>query len=82
MAKSNRTRKKSLADAMTLMNLTTGKWVSQAISVAAELGVADVLKGGTKTVAEIARATNASEDSLYRLLRALSAAGLCRLSDL
>lgn len=82
MAKSKRTRKKSLADAMTLMNLTTGKWVSQAISVAAELGVEDVLKGDTKTVAEIARATNASEDSLYRLLRALSEAGLCRLSDL
>ena len=76
MAKRKRKQTRTLVDAMTLMNLTTGKWVSQAISTAAELGVADVLKAGTKTAAEIARATNASEDGLYRLLRALSAAGL------
>ena len=48
-------KRKSMADAMTLMNLTTGKWVSQALSVAAELGIADVLQAGTKTAAEIAR---------------------------
>jgi hypothetical protein len=61
---------------MILMNLTAGKWVSRAIAVAAELGIADVLKDGTKTVAQIARSANASEDSVYRLLRALGSVGL------
>lgn len=61
---------------MTLMNLTAGKWVSQAIAVAAELGIADLLKDGARTAADIARTANASEDGVYRLLRALASVGL------
>jgi len=61
---------------MTLMNLTAGKWVSQAIAVAAELGIADLLKDGPRTAADIARTANASEDGVYRLLRALGSVGL------
>jgi hypothetical protein len=61
---------------MTFMNLTAGKWVSQAIAVAAELGIADLLKNGTKTAAQIARSAKASEDGVYRLLRALGSVGL------
>jgi len=38
---------------MTLMNLTAGKWVSQAIAVVAELGIADLLKDGPRTAADI-----------------------------
>lgn len=68
--------KKKNSNAMTFMNLTAGKWVSQAIAVAAELGIADLLKDGTKTAAQIARLVNASEDSVYRLLRALGSVGL------
>jgi hypothetical protein len=34
------------------------------------------LKGGTRSAADIARATNASEDGVYRLLRALGSVGL------
>src|SRR5437773_10337297 len=64
------------SDAMTFMNLTAGKWVSQAIAVAAELGIADLLKDGTKTAAQIARSANASKDGVYRLLRALGSVGL------
>jgi len=45
---------------MTLMNLTAGKWVSQAIAVVAELGIADLLKDGPKMAADIARTANAS----------------------
>ena len=68
-----------MSPAMTFMNLTAGKWVSQAIAVSAELGIADLLKEGTKTAAQIARSANASEDSVYRLLRAnRSLATLCR----
>ena len=67
---------KKMSPAMTFMNLTAGKWVSQAIAVSAELGIADLLKEGTKTTAQIARSANASEDSVYRLLRALASVGL------
>lgn len=76
MPKRRPTRGKRASYPMTFMNLTAGKWVSQAIAVAAELGIADILKGGTKTVAQIARSANVSEDSVYRLLRALGSVGL------
>jgi O-methyltransferase/methyltransferase family protein len=66
---------------MRLMNLETGKWVTMAMSVAAELGVADVLGNGSKSVAEIAAAVNASEDGVYRLLRALASVGLFTVSE-
>jgi hypothetical protein len=76
MAKPRSARTKKASDPMTFMNLTAGKWVSQAIAVAAELGIADFLKDRPRTAAEIARMTNASEDGVYRLLRALGSVGL------
>lgn len=76
MAKPRTTRAKKASDPMILMNLTAGKWVSQAIAVAVELGIADLLKNGAKSAADIARAANASEDGVYRLLRALGSVGL------
>ena len=60
-----------------LMDLIVGAWRSQAICVAAELGIADILKDGPRSTEEIARAANASEDAMYRLLRALASVGLC-----
>ena len=76
MRKRSRAEAKKNSDAMTFMNLTAGKWVSQAIAVAAELGIADLLRDGTKTAAQIAQLANASEDSVYRLLRTLGSVGL------
>ncbi len=76
MAKPRPAPAKKASDAMTLLNLTVGKWVSQAIAVAAELGIADRLKDGARTAVDIARAANASEDGVYRLLRALASVGL------
>ncbi len=76
MAKPRSARAKKVSDPMILMNLTAGKCVSQAIAVAAELGIADLLKDGAKSAADIARAANASEDGVYRLLRALGSVGL------
>lgn len=76
MAKSRAARAKKPSQAMALMDLTAGKWVSQAVAVAAELGIADRLKDGARTAADIARAANASEDGVYRLLRALASVGL------
>src|SRR5688572_27919820 len=76
MAKPRPAPAKKASDAMTLLNLTAGKWVSQAIAVAAELGIADLLKDGPRTAVNIARTVNASEDGVYRLLRALGSVGL------
>src|SRR5262245_24675479 len=59
-----------------LADLIAGKWTSQAISAAAELGVADILKEGPRSALEIAEAVGASEDGVYRLLRALASVGL------
>jgi hypothetical protein len=52
--------------------LTTGAWVTQAISVAAALSVADELAAGPRPVDEIAKAVDADPPTLYRLLRALA----------
>ncbi|MEK7806549.1 MAG: methyltransferase [Chloroflexota bacterium] len=58
-----------------LLELIGGKWLSQAISVAAELGIADFLKDGPRSAAEIADMAGASEDAVFRLLRALAGVG-------
>jgi hypothetical protein len=50
--------------------------VSQALHVAASLGVADHLKDGQKSYDVVARACGAHPPSLYRLLRALAAVGI------
>jgi len=59
-----------------LLDMIVGKWVSQAICTAAELGIADLLKDGPLSTPEIAAKTRASEDGVYRLLRALAHVGL------
>jgi hypothetical protein len=59
-----------------LLDMIAGKWASQAISAAAELGIADLLKGGAQSSVEIAARTELSEDGTYRLLRALAGMNL------
>jgi O-methyltransferase domain/Dimerisation domain len=56
-----------------LMRLINGYRVSQALHVAATLGVADQLKDGPKSYDAVAQACGAHPTSLYRLLRALAA---------
>jgi len=59
-----------------LMRLINGYQVSQALQVAATLGVADHLKDGPRPSDVLARACGAHPASLYRLLRALAAVGV------
>src|SRR5262245_9110368 len=59
-----------------LLQMVTGYWVSQAIYVAAKLGIADLLKDGPKNDDELSQATGAHVRSLYRLLRALASVGV------
>jgi O-methyltransferase domain/Dimerisation domain len=59
-----------------LAQMSMGFIVSQAISVAAKLYIADYLKDEPKTVAELAALTATHEPSLYRLMRALTSVGV------
>ena len=61
-----------------LMRLVNGYQLSQALHTAATLGVADHLKEGARSADELAQAVGAHPRSLYRLLRALAAAGVLR----
>ena len=59
-----------------LRTLLHGYRVSQAIYVAAALGIPDRLAGGPQTSADLARATDTNEPALYRVLRFLAGVGL------
>src|SRR5689334_12020114 len=59
-----------------LGEMINGYWASFAVHAAAALGIADRLRGGPRTVGELARETDADPDALYRLLRALASLGV------
>jgi len=59
-----------------LMQLSMGCFVSQAIGVAARLGIADLVADGPKQSAELAAKTGTHERSLFRLLRSLASVGV------
>ncbi|HLO95015.1 MAG TPA: methyltransferase, partial [Burkholderiaceae bacterium] len=61
-----------------LLELIGGNWATQAIGVAAGLGLADQLAAGVTEVAALARACGCDADALRRLLRGLAALGLLR----
>jgi len=61
-----------------MMEMIIANWTSQAIAVAAELGVADALAGGPLTIDELADKVGADPDALCRLLRALIGRGVFR----
>ena len=61
-----------------LINLINCVWMSQAVCVAAELNIADLLSDGPMPADALARATDTHAPSLRRLMRALVALGLCR----
>jgi hypothetical protein len=63
-----------------LFQLASGYWISQAIYVAAKLGIADVLKHGPKSSNEIALETGTDGNSISRLMRALCAVGVFRMN--
>ena len=59
-----------------LTQIMLGSMASQALYVAAKLGVADHLVDGPKRVEELAKATETDAPSLYRVLRALASLGI------
>ena len=63
-----------------LLSIVSVSWMSQAVYVAAKLGVPDLLAEGPRTSDEIAAASGAHAPSLQRLLRALTTIGICKES--
>lgn len=61
-----------------LNRMIVGSWVTQAIYVAAEIGIADILAAGPRTADELARGLRMDGPSLYRVLRALASIDIFR----
>ena len=59
-----------------MLDLIIGYWVSQLIHVVAKLGLADLLKSGPKSPADLARSVGTDPTTLGRVLRALAAVGV------
>lgn len=59
-----------------IMQLTTGYVVAAALYATTQLGIPDLLQNGPRNVKDLAAASGANEDALYRAMRALSSAGV------
>jgi hypothetical protein len=59
-----------------LVHLASGYWYTQAIYVAAKLGIADALKDGARSADELAATAQTDPRALYRLMRALASLGI------
>ena len=57
-------------------NLVGGALGTRALAIVAELGVADALADGPRSVADVAQEVGADADTLHRLLRALASEGV------
>jgi len=66
----------ALPPAQALAQLLAGAWLAQAIAVAAKVGVADMLKDGPRSPADLAAATGSDAMAMHRILRALAGAGI------
>lgn len=59
-----------------IFEIATGYWSSQAVYVAAKLGIADLLAEGSMSADELASATGVDRNALVRLLRTLASLGV------
>src|SRR2546423_653143 len=66
----------SLPPDVTILQLVMGRWVSQCLSVAAKLAIADLLAAGPLPTADLAAKTSTDSGALYRILRALASVGV------
>jgi SAM-dependent methyltransferase len=63
-----------------MLQFVMGSWLSQCVGAAARLGIADQLANGPKTAEELARASGANGDAVFRVLRALASVGVFELA--
>ncbi|OLT14105.1 hypothetical protein BJF78_20145 [Pseudonocardia sp. CNS-139] len=66
------------ADTARLLGIVNASWMTQAVRVAAELGIPDLLADGPRSASDLARASGTHAPSLRRLLRALVTLDVCR----
>jgi O-methyltransferase domain len=59
-----------------MMQWITAKWITKPIYVVAELGIADLMIDGPKSVDDLAKETDTHAPTLFRILRALSSVGV------
>ncbi len=64
-----------------MLQIISGFWVARCVYIVAKLGIADLLKDGSKTAEELAAATEAHAPSLFRVLRALVPFGILSYED-
>jgi precorrin-6B methylase 2/predicted transcriptional regulator len=64
-----------------LLEMMYGYQKSQALFVAAKLGIADILSNGSKTADELAKATGVNSRSIYHLMRMLISVGVFSTED-
>lgn len=64
-----------------MLQMISGFWISRGIYLVAKLGLADHLRDGAKTAAELAAATDTHADSLNRVMRMLATTGVFRHED-
>ena len=67
----------SQVSALKLFDLVQSHRVTAVIYVAVKLGIAELLRGGPRPLAELAKATGADERGRERLLTALTTLGIC-----
>jgi hypothetical protein len=67
-----RLRRKLAPPPLTMAELVMSQFVAQSLYVAAELGIADLLKNGARKLPQLAAAAKVDERSLYRVLRLLA----------
>lgn len=65
-----------LAPEAQIWNLLRGALGARALAIVADLGIADALADGPRSVTELARESGADPDTLHRLLRALASDGV------
>ncbi|MET0450444.1 MAG: methyltransferase [Mycobacterium sp.] len=62
-----------------LFEMAQGAWLTQALYVAAKLGIADALKDGPCSADDVARRVGADAGATYRVMRALASNGVLTL---
>jgi hypothetical protein len=76
MASGTNTNEGAAPPPVAMFQLLNGYRMTQALYVAARLGIADLLRDGPKTAEELAAEAGANADALYRILRALASGGV------
>jgi O-methyltransferase domain/Dimerisation domain len=72
----NQDKAEKIRDRAALIEVIGGYMASQALRLAAELKIADLIHDGVDTSAALAEATGSHQPSLHRLLRMLAAVGI------